>query len=96
MSQPCPLPKRGSISAPKLPASPIAESGAGYVNLYAAQTLPRFAVAQSQPARDVLTACACALVWALFWVLLFSAAFSPRDDVRPGVEVRPSAVSSRP
>jgi len=96
VSQPGPLSKCASISAPKLLAKPAPESRAVYVDRHAAQTGPRFAVAQSHPARDVVIACACGLVWALFWVLLLSAAFSPGDDVRSGVDVRPAASLSRP
>ena len=74
VSQTCPRPKRASASAPNLVIERVPV-------LNKAQTGPRFTVAQSQPVRDFFVAGASAVAWVLLWVLLLSAAFSPRDDV---------------
>jgi len=80
-SQSCRQPKRASVSAANLLIERVPVSRGGFFDLYGAQTGPRFAVAQSRPVRDFLGACTSGVAWVLLWVLLLSAAFSPRDDV---------------
>src|SRR5262249_13431224 len=79
--QSCRQPKRASVSAANLLSERVPVSRGGSFDLSAPRIGPRLAVAQSRPIRDFLGAGACAIAWALLWVLLLSAAFSPRDDV---------------
>src|SRR5215467_7836029 len=80
-SQSCRQPKRASVSAVNLLIERVPVSRGGFFDLYRAQTGPRFAMAKSRPVLDFLGTWAGAIAWVLFWVLLLSAAFSPRDDV---------------
>jgi hypothetical protein len=80
-SQSSPRVKRASVSAANLLIERVPVSRGGSFGPYATQTGARFAFPQSRPVRDFFAAGACALAWVLLWVLLLSAAFSPRDDV---------------